>query len=63
VARERLIGQGESTREIAQKLNLNIKTVEVHRLTIKNKLKLTTANELIHFAVHWMQSNPGNLNE
>jgi DNA-binding NarL/FixJ family response regulator len=56
----RLIGQGETTRDIAQKLNLSVKTVEVHRLNIKTKLKLTTANELIHFAVRWMQSNPDN---
>ena len=54
----RLLGQGESTRDIAKKLNLSVKTVEVHRLNIKTKLKLTSANELIHFAVRWMQSNP-----
>jgi len=59
----RLIGQGESTRDVAKKLNLSVKTVEVHRLNIKNKLKLATANELIHFAVRWMQSNPGSPNE
>jgi DNA-binding NarL/FixJ family response regulator len=53
-----LIGQGESTRDIAKKLSLSVKTVEVHRLNIKGKLKLATAGELIHFAVRWMQSNP-----
>ena len=53
-----LIGQGENTRDIAKKLNLSVKTVEVHRLNIKSKLKLATASELIHFAVRWMQSNP-----
>ncbi len=53
-----LLGQGENTRDIAKKLNLSVKTVEVHRLNIKNKLKLNTASELIHFAVRWMQSNP-----
>lgn len=53
-----LIGQGENTRDIAKKLNLSVKTVEVHRLNIKGKLKLTTASELIHFAIRWMQSNP-----
>jgi DNA-binding NarL/FixJ family response regulator len=53
-----LIGQGENTRDIAKKLNLSVKTVEVHRLNIKGKLKLDTASELIHFAVRWMQSNP-----
>jgi DNA-binding NarL/FixJ family response regulator len=53
-----LIGQGENTRDIAKKLSLSVKTVEVHRLNIKSKLKLATAAELIHFAVRWMQSNP-----
>ena len=53
-----LIGQGENTRDIAKKLSLSVKTVEVHRLNIKGKLKLATAAELIHFAVRWMQSNP-----
>ena len=53
-----LIGQGENTRDIAKKLGLSVKTVEVHRLNIKGKLKLATAAELIHFAVRWMQSNP-----
>jgi len=53
-----LIGQGENTRDIAKKLILSVKTVEVHRLNIKGKLKLATAAELIHFAVRWMQSNP-----
>jgi len=59
----RLLGQGESTRDIAKQLNLSVKTVEVHRLNIKNKLKVTTASELIHFAVRWMQSNPPVPNE
>jgi DNA-binding NarL/FixJ family response regulator len=59
----RLIGQGENTRDMAKKLNLSVKTVEVHRLNIKTKLKLTTASELIHFAVRWMQSNPGSSND
>ena len=54
----RLIGQGESTRDIAGQLNLSVKTVEVHRLNIKSKLDLATASELVHFAVRWMQSNP-----
>jgi DNA-binding NarL/FixJ family response regulator len=56
----RLIGQGVSTRDIAKQLHLSVKTVEVHRLNIKTKLKLSTASELIHHAVRWMQSQtPG----
>jgi len=54
-----LIGQGKGTREIAQKLHLSVKTVEVHRLHIKEKLKLTTAPELVRHAVRWVESqNP-----
>ena len=57
-----LIGQGLSTRDIAKQLHLSAKTVEVHRLNIKTKLKLTTASELIHHAVRWMQSQaPGSV--
>jgi DNA-binding NarL/FixJ family response regulator len=54
----RLIGQGASTREIAKRLRLSVKTVEVHRLNIKSKLRLSTASELVHYAVRWMQSQP-----
>ncbi|MGV3755008.1 MAG: LuxR C-terminal-related transcriptional regulator, partial [Verrucomicrobiota bacterium] len=49
-----LIGQGRSTREIAAELHISIKTVEVHRVNIKEKLDLKTASELIHFAVRWV---------
>ena len=35
-----LIGQGKGTRDIAEKLHLSVKTVEVHRTNIKKKLKL-----------------------
>ena len=51
-----LIGQGQSTRDIAEKLHLSVKTVDVHRANIKAKLKLDSASELIHFAVRWTES-------
>jgi DNA-binding NarL/FixJ family response regulator len=51
-----LIGQGKGTREIAAKLHLSVKTVEVHRANIKGKLKLKSASELIRFAVRWSES-------
>ncbi len=50
------IGQGKGTREIAEKLHLSVKTVEVHRANIKAKLKLNSASELVHFAVRWSES-------
>jgi DNA-binding NarL/FixJ family response regulator len=51
-----LLGQGRTTREIAQRLRVSIKTVEAHRANIKQKLGLTTAPELIRHAVHWVEN-------
>ena len=51
-----LIGEGKGTREIAEKLHLSIKTVDVHRANVKAKLKLESASELIRFAVRWLES-------
>lgn len=48
-----LLGQGLSTREIAQRLKLSSKTVSVHRLHIKQKLNLRTGPELLRLAVQW----------
>lgn len=50
------IGAGKSTRDIAEKLHLSVKTVEVHRLHIKDKLAIRTAPELIRYAVRWVES-------
>jgi len=51
-----LIGQWQSTREIARTLRLSIKTVEHYREKIKEKLNLTSAAELVQYAVRWTQS-------
>ena len=52
-----LIGEGKGTREIAEKLHLSVKTVDVHRTNIKKKLKLESATELIRFAVRWSETS------
>ena len=54
----RLLGQARSTKEIANQLRVSAKTVEVHRVNIKQKLSLSTAAELIRFAARWTES-PG----
>lgn len=51
-----LIGQGVGTSEIATRLHLSVKTVEVHRANIKQKLNLSTATELVRYAVRWVDS-------
>jgi DNA-binding NarL/FixJ family response regulator len=51
-----LIGQGKGTKEIAQHLNLSVKTVEVHRAKIKEKLSLLTAIDLVRYAVRWSEA-------
>lgn len=48
-----LIGRGKRTREIAQVLNLSVKTIESHRQRIKKKLNLASAPQLVQFAVNW----------
>ncbi len=49
-----LLGKGLQPRELAQELNLSVKTVETHRLNIRRKLDLENAAELIHYAIEWI---------
>jgi DNA-binding NarL/FixJ family response regulator len=53
-----LIGKGLGTKEIADELKVSVKTVEVHRVNIKQKLGIATAPVLIRFAVRWVESQP-----
>lgn len=50
----RLIGEGHSTRHIAEALHVSIKTVESHRAHIKEKLQLHDTVDLVRHAVQWV---------
>jgi DNA-binding NarL/FixJ family response regulator len=52
-----LIGQGLTTRDIAGKLHLSIKTVETYREHIKAKLHLKNGAELGRHAAQWVVEN------
>ena len=51
-----LIGQGKSSREIAERVRIGVKTVEVHRANIRRRLKVKTGAELVRYAVRWTES-------
>jgi DNA-binding NarL/FixJ family response regulator len=49
----RLIGEGHSTRQIAEELHISVKTVESYQAHIKEKLSLRSARELMQHAIQW----------
>ena len=51
-----LIGNGKSSREISASLKISIKTVESHRLHIKEKLGLRTGMDLVRRAVNHVEN-------
>jgi DNA-binding NarL/FixJ family response regulator len=48
-----LIGNGFTTREIAQRLNLSTKTIDSYREHLKLKLDLESGAELVRRAIRW----------
>lgn len=48
-----LFGEGWSTDEIAARLCLSSKTVDVHRANVKQKLGLKTTPEFLRWAIRW----------
>ena len=52
----RLLAQGLSSREIARRLHLSIKTIGTYRERIKEKLNLKHGTELVRYAVHWVKT-------
>lgn len=53
-----LIGDGISTREISQRLDLSMKTVDAHRRHMREKLNLRSTSELIRYATQWVADRP-----
>lgn len=49
-----LLGLGFGTRQISEKLNRSIKTIEAHRAALKEKLQLKSGNDLVRFASQWI---------
>lgn len=48
-----LIGQGKTTRQIAEELHLSVKTIESHREHLKGKLGLANTTQLLSYAIQW----------
>jgi DNA-binding NarL/FixJ family response regulator len=49
-----LLGNGRSTRSIADTLHLSVKTIETHRAHIKEKLGFQDSEEMVKFAIEWV---------
>lgn len=52
----KLIGNGYSTRQIADRLNLSVKTIDSYREHLKVKLHLDKGADLIRHAIQWARS-------
>jgi len=48
-----MVGNGFTSKQIAQKLNLSVKTIDAFRESMKHKLGLKSANELSQYAIKW----------
>lgn len=47
----RMIAEGKSVSEIAERLNLSVKTVSTHKANLLQKMNMTTQGELIRYAL------------
>jgi DNA-binding NarL/FixJ family response regulator len=52
-----LLGKGLATRQVAESMNVSIKTVQAYCGRIKQKLHISTATELLREAIHWHDQN------
>jgi DNA-binding NarL/FixJ family response regulator len=50
------LGHGLGTNQIAERLGISPKTIEVHRARIREKLELANGAALVRYAVRWIES-------
>ena len=53
------IGRGLTTRQVAARLHLSVKTIESHQAKIRQKLTLKSARELVRVATMWVERDSG----
>ncbi|MCA1817406.1 MAG: response regulator transcription factor, partial [Acidobacteria bacterium] len=55
----RMIAWGYSNKEIAARLDLSVKTVEVHKANAMRKLGMTSRIDIVRYAIlqGWLQNN------
>jgi len=51
------LARGLGTREIAELLNMSAKTVDSHRRNMREKLGLSSAADLVRYAIQWSSSS------
>src|ERR1043165_1812656 len=51
-----LLGNGFATRQIAEQLNLSVKTIESYRENLKLKLNVKTGAELFQHSIQWLKA-------
>lgn len=52
----RLVAEGASTKEVAERLNISAKTVEGYRKRMREKLNLHSQRELVQYAGEWLSN-------
>jgi DNA-binding NarL/FixJ family response regulator len=55
----RLVAQGHSNKEIANQLNISVKTVETHKANFMEKLEFKSRTEVVRYAIQrgWLQDS------
>jgi len=51
----RLLGKGYTRKDISESLNLNVNTIGTYRERIKEKMNISSSNELLSCAIKWVQ--------